>query len=256
MTEFSANLGFLWSYLPLPDAIHAAHAAGFHAVECHWPYDTPTAKVASALADSKLSMLGLNTLRGRKGENGLAALPGREIEARAQIDRAIAYARAIGCDSIHVMAGCAEGIDAERVFLANLRYACIEARDLTVLIEPLNRYDAPGYFLQTSKQAARLIDRAGLDNLQLMFDCYHIQIMEGDISRKLKALRDIIGHVQVASVPDRAAPDHGEVNYSHIYDLLGELEWTRPIGAEYRPSGQTSETLGWLEPFITDEEHR
>lgn len=256
MTEFSANLGFLWPYLPLPDAIHAAHAAGFHAVECHWPYEEPTAKVVQALEDSRLSMLGLNTRRGKKGENGLAALPGREIEARAEIDRAIAYARAIGCDAVHVMAGFAEGPDAERVFLANLRYACAEARDLTVLIEPLNRYDAPGYFLRTSDQAARLIDRAGRDNLRLMFDCYHIQIMEGDISRRLKTLRDIIGHVQIASVPDRGAPDHGEVNYQHIYGVLDDLEWTRPIGAEYRPVGMTTETLGWLEPFITDEERQ
>lgn len=249
MTKFSANLGFLWADLPLPGAIRAAHTAGFHAVECHWPYAVPAPEVKRALEDTGLTMLGLNTNRGREGENGLSALPGRETEARAAIDEAIDYARAIGCASIHVMAGFADGAEAEQVFLDNLRYACARAPDLTILIEPLNHYDAPNYFLKTSAQAARLIEMAAQDNLRLMFDCYHLQVMEGDLTRRLKDLRGIIGHVQIASVPDRGAPDHGEISYSHIYDVLKNISWTRPIGAEYRTAGPTDQTLGWLAGF-------
>lgn len=244
--RFSANLGFLWADLALPQAIRAAAAAGFDAVECHWPYDTDPAGVAAALRDTGLPMLGLNTRRGDPGENGLSALPGREAEARAEIDRAIAYARAIQCGAVHVMAGVAQGPAAEAVFLANLDHACRAAPDLTILIEPLNRHDAPGYFLTGSDQAARLIARAGHANLKLMFDCYHLQIMEGDLSRRLRALLPVIGHVQIASVPDRGAPDHGEVDYRHICGLLGDLGWTRPLGAEYRPAGSTGDSLGWL----------
>lgn len=244
--RFSANLGFLWAELPLPQAIRAAARAGFDAVECHWPYETPPADVAAALAETGLPLLGLNTRRGAEGENGLSALPGREVEARAEIDRAIAYARATGCAAIHVMAGFAEGAAAEAAFLANLDHACRAAPDLTILIEPLNRHDAPGYFMSGSDQAARLIAQAGHANLKLMFDCYHLQIMEGDLSRRLQALLPIIGHVQIAAVPDRGAPDHGELDYRHICAVLRDLGWQRPIGAEYRPGGETGASLNWL----------
>ncbi len=248
MTTFSANLGFLWADLPLPDAIRAAKAAGFDAVECHWPYDTPAEDVAAALAETGLTMLGLNTLRGKAGENGLAALPDREPEARAEIDRAVDYARRIGCGSVHVMAGFAEGDQAHQTFLGNLDYACRAARPhgITILIEPLNRYDAPGYFLKTSDQAASIIAAIPHDNLALMFDCYHLQIMEGDLTRRLAAHREIIGHVQIASVPDRGTPDHGELDYRHIMAVLRDLGWERPLGAEYKPQQPTDQTLGWL----------
>jgi len=135
----------------------------------------------------------------------------------AAIDQAIAYARAIDCGAVHVMAGFAQGAEAARCFADNLRYACAQAPDLTILIEPLNHYDAPGYFLATSEQAAQIIADLDLPNLKLMFDCYHIQLMEGDLTHRLDRLMPVIGHVQFASVPDRGAPDQGEVAYAHIF---------------------------------------
>ncbi len=248
MMRFSANLGFLWADRPLPDAIRAARRAGFDAVECHWPYDVPVPAVKEALEETGMPLLGLNTRRGNTavGENGLAALPGREDDARAAIDEAIAYARASGAMAVHVMAGFSGGPRAEAAFCSNLRYACERAADLTFLIEPLNHYDAPGYFLSTSAQAAGIIHRLGLPNLKLMFDCYHIQIMEGDISRRLKALRPLIGHIQIASVPDRRAPDHGELNYHHVFRTILDLDWRQPIGAEYIAAEGTETTLDWL----------
>lgn len=248
MPRFSANLGFLWAELPLPDAIRAAAAAGFDAVECHWPYDHPPDTVAQALRDTGLPMLGLNTLRGRPGENGLAALPGREAEARAAIDRAIAYAAAIGCGAVHVMAGFAEGAQAGAVFRANLDHACRMAapHGITILIEPLNHHDAPGYFLRHADQAAAIIEAAGHGNLRLMFDCYHLQIMDGDLTRRLRQLAPLIGHIQIASVPDRGAPDHGELDYRHICAAIDAIGWDRPLGAEYKPSGPTGDSLDWL----------
>ncbi|WP_296644231.1 hydroxypyruvate isomerase family protein [Roseinatronobacter sp.] len=248
--RFSANLGFLWTDLPLPDAIRAAKAAGFDAVECHWPYATPTDDVRAALDETGLSMLGLNTARGdvSAGENGLAALPERDDDARAAIDEAISYARAIGCKAVHVMAGFSSGREAHDTFVANLAYACAQAasRGITILIEPLNRYDAPGYFLTTTKQAVALIDTVGAPNLRLMFDCYHVQLMEGDLSHKLADLMPYIGHIQFASVPDRGPPDTGEVRYDHIFDVIGVLGYSKPLGAEYKPKGRTDDTLGWL----------
>jgi hydroxypyruvate isomerase len=243
--KFSANLGFLWAELSLPDAIHAAAAAGFDAVECHWPYDTDPAAVAAALSATGLPMLGLNTRRGQPGENGLAAVPGRQYEARAAIDEAIAYAQCIDAAAVHVMAGVASGAEARTQFEANLEYAC-RRTGRTILIEPLNRHDAPGYFLRTTDQAREIIDALGFPNLRLMFDCYHAGRTEGDVITRLEALLPIIGHIQIASVPDRGAPDHGELNYAYVLERIARLGWTAPIGAEYRPDATTEESVGWL----------
>lgn len=248
--RFSANLGFLWTDLSLPAAIRAAKAAGFDAVECHWPYATPAADVRAALDGTGLQMLGLNTARGdvAAGENGLAALPGRVEDALAAIDQAITYAREIGCNAVHVMAGFSSGTDAHDTFASNLAYACAKAAPhcITILIEPLKRYDAPGYLLTTTAQAIDLIDAVAAPNLKLMFDCYHVQLMEGDLSHKLSDLMPYIGHIQFASVPDRGPPNTGEVNYAHIFSTIAQLGYDAPLGAEYKPNGPTDDTLGWL----------
>lgn len=243
--KFSANLGFLWADRPLPEAIDAAKAAGFDAVECHWPYETPAEDVKAALDATGLPMLGLNTRRGNvaAGENGLAALPGREDDARTAITEAIAYADVTGAGAIHVMCGFGAGPEAHASFIANLRFACGET-DRTILIEPLNRHDAPGYFLQTTDQARAIIAEAGAPNLKLMFDCYHVGRTEGDVTTRLSDLRDIIGHIQFASVPDRGAPDQGELDYAHIFATLAD--WPAPLGAEYKPGDDTDATLGWM----------
>lgn len=250
MVKFSANLGFLWRELALPEAIRAAARAGFDAVECHWPFDVPMDQVRAALDETGLPMLSLNTVRGKveQGDTGLAALPGRETEARAAIDQAIGYARAVGALAVHVMAGDSAGDAARETFLANLRHATDRAapHGIKILIEPLSRRDWPGYFLQTTDQAADIVASVGASNLRLMFDCYHVQIMEGDLTRRLTALMPVIGHVQIAAVPDRGPPDHGEVDYRHVLGVLENLGYERPIGAEYRPSGPTEAELGWM----------
>lgn len=250
MTKFSANLGFLWTDLALPDAIRAANAAGFDAVECHWPYATPADDVNAALAETGLQMLGLNTSRGDTdaGENGLAALPNRTADARAAIDQAIAYAAATNTVNIHVMAGFASGPQAHETFIENLRYATAQAAQhgLTILIEPLNRHDAPNYFLQTTDQAVAIITEVAAPNLKLMFDCYHVGRTEGDVTTRIRALLPHIGHIQFASVPDRGAPDHGELDYAHIFADIAAAGYTAPLGAEYKPNGPTNETLAWM----------
>ena len=250
MMRFSANLGFLWADRTLPDAVRAAHAAGFDAVECHWPYATPAAEVLAALDDTGLKMLGLNTSRGdvAAGDNGLSAIPGRTAEARAAIDAALAYARAIGTRNVHVMAGFADGPEAHATFVDNLRYACeaAAADGVTILIEPLNAFDAPGYALRDTAHAARVIADVGADNLKLMFDCYHVGRTEGDVIARLRALFPLIGHIQFAAVPDRGAPDHGEVDYASVFAESTALGWDAPLGAEYKSGTDTDATLGWL----------
>lgn len=248
--KFSANLGFLWRELALPDAIRAAKAAGFDAVEVHWPYDVPLADLQAALQETQLPLLGLNTRRGDPdaGDMGLSAIPERVGEARAAIDEAISFSAALGAQNVHVMAGFAQGPKAEATFCENLRYACAEAvkHGMTILIEPLNAYDAPGYFLRTTEQARSIIDTLALPNLKLMFDCYHVQLSEGDLTHRLSDLMPIIGHIQFAGVPDRGAPDGGEVHYPHIFRHLEQLGYQAPLGAEYLPGGPTEDSLEWL----------
>ena len=251
--KFSANLGFLWADRPLPDAIRAAKAAGYDAVECHWPYDTPAAENLAALRETGLAMLGLNTRRGNTaiGENGLSALPCRETEARAAIDEALAYARATGIGAVHVMAGNSSGPRARAAFVANLAYACAQAAPdgIIILIEPLNPYNAPGYFLNNTGQTADIIREVGQPNLRLMFDCYHIQIIEGDVTRRLEDLLPLVGHIQIASVPDRGIPDHGELDYGFVLSRVAALGWQHPIGAEYLTDGSANPDMSWLTKY-------
>ena len=195
-------------------------------------------------------MLGINTRRGNvgAGDNGLCALPDREDEALAAIAEAIEYAEEIGAKAVHVMAGFAEGKEAHRTFIRNLYVATrlAASRGVTILIEPLNRFDAPGYFLKTTLQAREIIEQVAAPNLKLMFDCYHIGRTEGDVIAQLKDLFPIIGHIQFASVPDRGTPDHGEVDYREVYAQIEALGWHSPLGAEYKPQDATDATLGWM----------
>jgi 2-dehydrotetronate isomerase len=203
-------------------------------------------------------MLALNTRRGDPDadEFGLAALPGREREARAAIDEAVAYAAAAGIPNVHVMAGIpgeAGRTAARRTFLSALRYAAKAAapHGLTILIEPINHRDAPGYHLAGTAQAASLIEEIGRANVRLMFDCYHVQILEGDLVRRVERLLPLIGHIQIAAVPSRAEPDEGEIAYERLLPMIEALGYDGFIGAEYRPRGSTDEGLGWVERFRT-----
>lgn len=261
MLKFSANLGFLWSDLSLPEAIHAAKQAGFDAVECHWPYDTPIAKVKQALNETGLPMMSLNTVKGPQaaGGFGLTAVPGFELEARAAIDQAIHYANATNTINIHVMAGLINleqftVEQAREVFIKNLTYATKQAQpyNIRILIEPINTHDVPNYFLSNLQPAIEIINQVGADNLQLMFDCYHVARMDEDVIEKLSALRPIIGHIQFASVPERGPPDltsgRNEVlDYNQVFNHIIKMKYNSPIGAEYLIKyGSTLTSLDWL----------
>lgn len=244
--RFSANLGFLFRDLALPDAIRAAHAQGFHAVELHWPYDTDPQAAAAALRDTGLPLLGINTARGNleAGDFGLSALPGREVEARAAIDQAVAWAVATGARNIHVMAGKAQGEAALATYVANLRHAAALAapHGIGILIEPLNPRDAPGYFLSDLPTALRAVDATG-GAVRIMFDCYHMQIVHGDLTHRLRDAMPAIGHVQFAAVPDRAEPDHGEVDHAWLLPAIADMGYDGAFGAEYRP---VSGSFAWM----------
>ena len=233
------------------DAVRAAAKAGFAAVECHWPYATDPEDLRAVLNDTGLAMQSLNTIVGHEGEFGLAALVGREVEARAAIDQAVAYAAAVGARHVHLMAGCAAGEAALGCFMENCHYAANAARrtgtDLGILIEPINPHDVPGYFLQNFDQAREVLREVAAPNLTLMFDCYHAGRMRLDLLPLMQTLLPHIGHIQIAAVPDRGAPDRGVVDYPAIFAALAAWGYDHPLGAEYHPAnGDTDASLEWM----------
>lgn len=254
MLRFSANLGFLWSDIPLLDRIDRAAAAGFSAIELHWPYDVPAERTRQACVRNGLSLLGLNTVTGdsSKGEFGLGAVPGRQEQFQQAIDQSIAYCKASGATAIHAMAGIVPPGEHERaraVFRDNLAEAVRKTADerITLLLEPINPRDQPGYFYSTIGEAVSLIEAVGSDSVRVMFDVYHVAVSEGDVIMKLRRYRDMIGHIQIAAVPSRAEPDEGEIAYRAILDEIEAIGYRGWIGCEYHPRGPVEDGLRWMQ---------
>jgi hydroxypyruvate isomerase len=255
MPKLAANLSWLFTEVPFLDRFEAAAAAGFRAVEFLQPYELPPEEIAARLKRHGLEHVLFNLPPGdaSKGERGLAALPGREREFVRNVDRALDYAQATGCRRIHALAGNASAAAAEATYVANLRAAAdiVAPHGITVLIEPLNTRDAPGYFLNTTSAALRILDRVDRPNVRLQFDLYHCQIMEGDLARHIRDLAGRFAHVQIAGVPGRSEPDIGEVNYAYLLDLLDETGYGGWVGCEYRPKAGTVAGLGWARRWLT-----
>ncbi len=252
--RFSANIGFLWPELDFIDRIHAAKKAGFQAVECHFPYEVPESDVKQALNDTGLPLIGLNTQLGINGADdfGVAARPDRVDEARGYIDQAVAYAIATDCKAINVVPGkTGRAENCEETFRDNLSYACkhAAAAGINIHIEPINTRAAPGFHLTTIAQAIDTIQGVQADNLKLMFDCFHVQIMEGDLANHLHNALPHIGHIQISAVHDRGEPDTGEINYAWLFNYLATIGWKGFIGAEYKPRTSTDEGLVWMTQF-------
>jgi hydroxypyruvate isomerase len=254
MPRLAANLGYLFTEYPLAQRFGAAAAAGFQAVEAQFPYDTPAGAVRAALERHGLKMLGLNTARGRPEEFGLAAVPGRERDFEALFRQALDYITAIGGSAIHCLAGHVPPEQrplAERTFLANLERAAeaAAAKGITLLIEPINPRDRPDYFLNRVEHAADIVARLGRPNVRIQFDFYHAQIVGGDLIRRFERHLPLVGHVQIASVPDRHEPDEGEVDYRAVLAAIDRLGYRGWVAAEYRPRAGTEEGLAWAAPF-------
>lgn len=255
MPRFAANLGYLFAERPLIERIGAAAAAGFAAVELQFPYAVPASAVKAEIDRHKLTMLGLNTPPGeRDGEFGHAAVPGCEKDWEAQFALALDYISAIGGSAVHCLAGKVapeQRPAADRVFAANLARAAdlAEQRGVTLLIEPINARDRPLYFLNHLEHAADVIAKAGKANVRIQFDFYHMQIVGGDLTHRLKQYLPLIGHLQCGAVPSRHEPDEGEVNYPAVFDAVDALGYKGWIGAEYRPRGRTEDGLGWARKY-------
>lgn len=254
MPKFAANLSMMFGEVDFMDRFDAAARAGFSGVEFLFPYDFEAEAIASTLKKAGLTQALFNLPPGdwQAGERGFGAMPGREDAFDAALDKAIAYASAIGNDLLHVMSGIVpDGTDREactETLIANLKRAAprAAAAGKTLIVEPINTRDIPGYFLNRQGQARAIIEAVGADNVGLQFDFYHCQIVEGDMAKTFEAHRDIIRHVQIAGVPERHEPNIGEINYPYLFDLMDRLGYDGWVGCEYRPKAGTVEGLGWM----------
>jgi hydroxypyruvate isomerase len=256
MPRFAANLSMMYNEHDFLDRFAAAAQDGFRGVEFLFPYAFAAGEIAARLHGAGLSQVLFNAPPGdfAVGERGIAALPGREQEFRGGFARALAYAEALQCPRLHVMAGLVAP-DADRArmhdtYCANLSWAAGEAHAAgrTVLIEPINGRDMPGYFLQRQDQAHAVVEAVGGAGLAVQMDLYHCQIVEGDLETKLRRYLPTgrVGHIQIAGVPARHEPDTGELNYPHLFGVLDALDYAGWVGCEYRPASGTSAGLGWL----------
>lgn len=253
MPRFAANLSFLFNELAFLDRIDAAADAGFEFVEFLFPYDHPAQLLAERMKDAGLQTVLFNLPPGDwdAGDRGLAALPERAEEMRAGLQRALPYIRALGVKQVHLMAGFAHGAAADVSYRQAVGWcaAQLAAEGVTLLLEPINGRDMPGYYLNNIDAAAALVEALALPNVKLQFDVYHAQILHGDITRRLRQLMPMIGHVQIASVPERHEPDDEELNYPFLFRELDRLGYDGFVGAEYRPRAGTQEGLGWFAPY-------
>jgi hydroxypyruvate isomerase len=254
MPRFCANLTMMFTEIAFLDRFAAAAKAGFKAVEFLFPYDHPAAEIRSRMQDAGLEQILFNMPPGdwAMGERGMACLPGRQAEFREGVKRALDYAAVLGTKRLHCMAGLIPAGTAQAtaasLYAANLAWACelTKAAGVMVVIEPINHRDMPGFFLNTTGQAAAVVEAVGSDRLAILFDIYHCQVTEGDVTSRMASLLPLIGHIQIADVPGRNEPGTGELNWDYVFGRIDAIGYDGWVGCEYRPAAGTTEGLGWL----------
>lgn len=266
MPRFAANVSLMYTEHGFLERFAAAKKDGFDAVECQFPYAFDKDQLAAKLRQHKLTLLLINAPPGNleAGERGIACLADRVEEFRCSfLDQALPYAKALHCLSIHVMAGVIPGGTApedlgklDATFRSNLAWAAARCAPfgIHILIEPINTRDIPRYFLNNQDHAHSIVESLGIANLHVQMDLYHVQIVEGDLATKLRTYlsggrKSRVRHLQIAGVPSRQEPDHGEVNFPFLFDLIDELGYDGYIGCEYKPRAGTSEGLSWMRNY-------
>lgn len=255
MPKFAANLTMLFTERPFLERFAAARAAGFDAVEFLFPYAWPAREIKALLTQHRLQLVLHNLPAGDwdAGERGIACLPDRTAELREGVARAIEYASALNVPQLNCLIGkVPAGVDARAVdetVIANLRHAAAELgkHGKRLVIEAINTFDIPGFYLHGTAQALRLIEQVGASNLLVQYDIYHMQRMEGEIAATLQKHLKQIGHVQLADNPGRHEPGTGELNWPFLFAHLDRIGYDGWIGCEYKPATTTEAGLGWIE---------
>ena len=254
MTKLAANLSMLFTEHAFLERFQAAAEAGFKAVEFLFPYAFEVKQIKQQLQDHDLQLVLHNLPAGNweAGERGIACLPDRVEEFRQGVDLAIAYAKALDVKQLNCLVGIRPDYvsteTAQATLVDNLRYAAdkLQAEGIVLLIEAINTFDIPGFFLSGTQQALELMRATGSDNIFVQYDIYHMQKMEGELINTIKANLPSIRHIQLADNPGRFEPGTGEINYHNIFAALADMGYQGWIGCEYKPRNGTVAGLGWI----------
>ena len=258
MPRFAANLTLLFNEVAFLDRFALAAQAGFQAVEFLFPYDHAAQVIRQQLDTHGLRLVLHNMPPGDwdAGECGIACHPDRVDEFRDGVATAICYAKVLGAGQLNCLAGKApagvEDCVLRKTLIANLQFAahaCKQA-DLRLLLEPINTFDIPGFYVSRTDQALSLLDAVGADNIFLQYDIYHAQRMEGELAATITRYLPRIGHIQLADNPGRHEPGTGEINFPYLFEHLDRVGYTGWIGCEYKPATTTSAGLGWVQNYI------
>ncbi|MDV7105359.1 hydroxypyruvate isomerase [Vibrio sp. TH_r3] len=258
MYKFSANLSMLFTEYEFMQRFEAAAKSGFEGVEYLFPYDFSHSAIANELTKHKLTQVLFNLPCGdwNAGERGIACHPDRIDEFRSGVAQAIEYAHALNCKKVNCLAGKKPSTvseeDAYRTLVDNLRFAAEELKTagIALVFEAINTIDIPEFFINSTKQAKKIQNDVDSSNLTLQYDIYHMQIMEGDLSRTIEQNLSIIGHLQLADNPGRHEPGTGEINYSFLFKHLESISYKGWVGCEYIPKTNTLDGLGWIEKYV------
>jgi hydroxypyruvate isomerase len=253
MPKFAANLTMLFNEHAFLDRFERAAAAGFTAVEFLFPYEHEAQEIKTRLDAHRLQLVLHNLPAGdwAAGERGIACHPDRVAEFRDGVARGIAYAKALGVGQLNCLAGKALAGVADatmrRTLIDNLRYAAGELKkaNLKLLVEPINTFDIPGFYVNRTAQALAILDEVGADNTFLQYDLYHAQRMEGELAATVEKHLPRIAHIQLADNPGRNEPGSGEINYAFLFRHLDRIGYAGWIGCEYKPAAGTEAGLGW-----------
>jgi hydroxypyruvate isomerase len=257
MPKFAANLTMLFTEVPFLERFALAREAGFTYVEYLFPYDFKASELKQQLEANGLKQVLFNLPSGNwaQGDRGIAARPDRVEEFRAGVDKAVEYALELGVTRLNCLAGkkSAEYDDEAhwRVLVDNVRYAAqvLEKKGLTLVVEQINHFDIPGFFLNKTEQIIKLIEEVGMANVFVQYDIYHAQREEGELAATLRKYIDKIGHIQIADNPGRHQPGTGEINYPFLFQEIDAAGFQGYIGLEYVPSPNTQASLAWLSEF-------
>ncbi|BDT75302.1 hydroxypyruvate isomerase [Polynucleobacter sp. KF022] len=254
MPQFAANLTMLFNEHSFMDRFEKAAESGFKAVEFLFPYAYKAGEIRQKLDQNNLRLVLHNLPAGDwdEGERGIACLPDRMDEFKASVAKAIEYAKVLGVGQLNCLAGKAPaGLSQELLqatLIANLRYAAAELKKVNIklLIEPINTFDIPGFYLSKTQQALEILNEVGVDNVYIQYDIYHAQRMEGELSKTLEKNISRIAHIQLADNPGRHEPGTGEINYAYLFKLIDRIGYQGWIGCEYKPATQTQSGLDWI----------
>ena len=254
MPRFSINVSMMLGEHAFLDRFQAAADLGFGGVDIQFPYDEPAGAVAARVVSAGVEVVLINVPAGdlMSGGDGLACVPGRERTFEEGLAQARQYVRELGCRRVNVLSGrVPEGVSESRAtqtLVDNLRRAADFFADdgITVMVEPCNTRDVPRYLVSRTAQAIAILNAAGRDNLAVQFDLYHRQIMEGDLIEGFRAALPRIAHVQFADTPGRHEPGTGEIAFERVFAAIDASGYDGWVGAEYRPSGSTKDSLGWM----------